>query len=258
MDFKVNKYYLESNQRIQSLDEFIKITEFVGNNLFNYIWFRGQSSITHNLCPTFLRLSNNKNKENSIIENFISRSKSIISGNINSLWDYYQIMQHYGCPTRLLDWTESSLVALYFAVKNSEDISSVWLLDPSILNLLSNNENGVYYVDKVFEEDDLALINTYLSSKLESIPKFPIALRPKWIDNRMMNQQSCFTMHGFNKSDFEELHIKFKTIFLCKINIAEKANKTILSELERLGINEYVLFPNLEGLSRFIKYAYFE
>jgi hypothetical protein len=51
-------------------------------------------------------------------------------------WEWYFLMQHSGAPTRLLDWTEGALIALYFAVRNKLDATdaAVWVLDPWSLN----------------------------------------------------------------------------------------------------------------------------
>ena len=47
-------------------------------------------------------------------------------------WDWYFVMQHYGAPTRLLDWTEGALHGLYFALRNNYgyDDAAVWVLNP--------------------------------------------------------------------------------------------------------------------------------
>ncbi len=63
-------------------------------------------------------------------------------------WEWYSLMQHYRAPTRLLDWTDSALVAFYFALTSYKPSSPanihpvVWALNPWTLNRWDKNQDG--------------------------------------------------------------------------------------------------------------------
>ena len=75
--------------------------------------------------------------ENEIRHEFKSRALQLIQGRLPAdEWEWYFLMQHYGVPTRLLDWTENPLIAIYFAVEGhkADRDAAVWALDPTWLN----------------------------------------------------------------------------------------------------------------------------
>lgn len=104
------------------------------------VWFRGVRKSNWELIPRVYRhldpTESVGEAEDDIQEDFIRRAPSLSSYQPSNAWEWYFLMQHYGAPTRLLDWTENALMGLYFAVKDNEGLhdAAVWALDPWWLN----------------------------------------------------------------------------------------------------------------------------
>src|SRR5260370_271273 len=107
-------------------------------------WFRGHPKIFESLLPAAYRApfySARPNIEFWAGQRFRLRARSFASRvpdwGDHLLW--LLLMQHYGVPTRLLDWTESILVALYFATDPNGEPGEVWCMNPSRLNWCSDH-----------------------------------------------------------------------------------------------------------------------
>src|SRR6266852_8142974 len=97
------------------------------------IWFRGQARKDWKLVPSLARKTIHLQAESALIKRFMQNATPHITTSLRDEWEWIFLMQHYRASTRLLDWSESPLAALYFAVSEKEHMGaagSVWCLDP--------------------------------------------------------------------------------------------------------------------------------
>lgn len=210
-------------------------------------FFRGQSDVKWRLLPKLSRLFK-KGKipdtwprlESFILGDFKKYAVINIDKEPKNKFEWMVLGQHYGLPTRLLDWTTNPLKALYFAVDEYSDKrdGALFAFSPtSSIPMLEDDEN----VDQF----------THM------MPIFP-----NMIDSRIVAQEACFTIfpHAPDFKQFqplEDTEIYDRDYFLMlKIMIPRDRKLTILGELDVLGVNRRTLFPDLSGLSDFISWKY--
>jgi len=215
-------------------------------------WYRGQGDIAWTLTPSALRFRtlNERSKALGLPADF----KRYAEGRIpnppapTEELKWVQLAQHYGLPTRLLDWTKHAGMALYFACcENIDHDGAVFVLDPIELNKKVDSKNP-----RVFDaNDDARLINSYfkLGGKRIGSGKKNIAINPVWNCDRIERQCGVFTLHGSRGFSLTNKEVrKLKCLRICG-----KQKKSMLADLERCGVNEMALFPELEHLCSYLK-----
>lgn len=271
---------LENYSAFKIIEEITKFTnKWKFSDSSGCPWYRGQdqeigpnpSVFRHkydefNLCTTF------RNRATAV--------KEVPETDRIDKWLF--LMQHYGAPSRLLDWTESPLLAIFFALdsytelcecKKGNQNPTVWAIHPFELNEASrirgfpntwsrrdvpngsgkpvNMNPGVEYFRLAFHprSEWNEMINL-------SIVKLPIAVHSNYLDMRILAQRSCFTIHGTEEKDFESLFEGTSLAsnnFLLKFVIPGNNCDSLLKELNSLGINKSSVFPDLEHLAKEMK-----
>jgi hypothetical protein len=150
------------------------------------IWFRGQSKASWPLKPKLYRLKDPD--ENEIRSGFKRRAVQLMSEPHlpENEKGWYFLMQHYGAPTRLLDWTDGALLALYFAIREltRPRSAAVWMLHPGSLNKLTFSDDG--YISGIalpeWKETDPWFPKTF---EEDLHPRFPLAVDPPHVARRV-------------------------------------------------------------------------
>jgi hypothetical protein len=165
-------------------------------------------------------------------------------------------MQHYGAPTRLLDWTESPLVSLYFAVRSSRGCfpAAVWILDAWWLNrMVIRKDEVIPPADTGTLPADRKRVAPWLPDRFKKgarLPRLPCAVYPTHTMRRISAQRSCFTIHGSAHDGFDEITHNRRRAKLVKIEIPAWEVRQVRDSLESYGIDETTIFPDLEALGR--------
>jgi len=212
------------------------------------IWWRGQSSDGYLLIPGVYRISRGIRTEQNLSLRFrqYGQTRYEKCPPQDDFCSWLFLAQHYGLPTRLLDWSESPLVSLFFAANANSDLNaSLYALHPREMNKIVNNDPTLVPVtsspaNELFQGafDD--------RFKLEKT----IAIMSNELDSRMLAQQSAFTLHG-NRVDLLKLS-ELKDV-IRTFNVPAASKEKIINELASLGIRRRTLFPDLDNLASDLK-----
>jgi hypothetical protein len=224
-------------------------------------WFRGHTSAAWGLSPKLYRYGSPKRGirivEDEIRQEFIMRAPSLTDRGPQNTWEWYFAMQHSGAPTRLLDWTEGVLIAAYFAVRDNqgEDDAAVWAIDPWWLNKRVVGEREVVPpgAEIGIARSDAERYTPWLPDRysVATLPGLPVAVYPTHTVRRISTQRSCFTIHGSDMSGLETLAQEANTR-LVKIILPQTEIPNIREELLISGVDEVTIFPDLDGLGRYL------
>ena len=209
-------------------------------------WWRGHEDVSWQLIPSLYRrgLADSESNLTGRFRTMAGTRYQQCPGP-DDLFGWLSLMQHYRLPTRLLDWSESPLVALFFALEGPTDDTdgAIWAMMPTRLNLnqIPGRENIL-----LPQASELRTLLTQAFGATTTDSR-TLAVEPNQSDLRHMMQQAVFTIHGGNIPTNE---LPGSEHFVARIRIPAASKGYFRQLLPLYGISRANLFPDLENLAK--------
>ena len=185
----------------------------------------------------------------------------IDQGSTDSIWHWLALGQHRGLPTRLLDWTYSPFVALHFATAHlaahergrrrlDDQLRRSQSIGPGRLKRMMTAEGS--------DTATVDMLGTFGSlrdfDRLSRTP-FVVFLEPPSLDPRITNQLALFSLMSSASATLDDWLAKHARLAR-RVILPASLKWEVRDKLDQANVNERVLFPGLDGLSRWLTRYY--
>lgn len=236
------------------------LNDFLENNTHGNHVFRGMRKEHYKLLPsiyrperrgwhvnngqTGIKLTYRQDDEEAIFRAFKLKAEQYLPNDVQNSWDILAIAQHCGLPTRLLDWTTSPLIALWFAAEF--DTAPPEEQDAAIL--------------KIVRLDDTLCMDSELYNNERIFDDFGSEIKfffPKHTIPRISNQRGLFSVHPRvsdpNNDYYESLMSRTYTF-----RIPGQFKPEIKRRLFKLGIDDSLTMGELDGICKTTNWQYYQ
>ena len=225
--------------------------------------FRGLACAEHSLSSSLLRLAgtaDTRTLELALLRNF-RKYAAAEARDADSIWDWLALGQHRGLPTRLLDWTYSPLVALHFATDRPEDFQrdgAVWCV-----NFVEANKRLPQRLRRIMSREGSQTVTAEMLSVFRELRDFDalarapflVFLEPPAVDRRILNQLALFSLMNSPTAQIGDW-LREHPDLVRRVVIPAELKWEIRDKLDQANVNERILFPDLDGLSRWLTRYY--
>ena len=255
---------LESHE-CHTIDAFLRrLRKWAENNNGSPLWYRGMAAHDRPLRPTLYRHGSATDfveLERQIGQWFQQRGIPFTSQSFEDSWHSLFYMQHYGFPTRLLDWSENPLIALYFAVRDpgiylnlGRASVDIWILSPVDWNRQALGKSDVGILDTKH-----SFARGYDSEGGDILQRFPSAIYGAHNSMRIAAQRGVFTVFGHDKTDMSEIYeteAGFSGPALRRISFPIRVIPRLLEGLATFGVTPSSVMQDLNHLAMEAKEIY--
>jgi hypothetical protein len=180
----------------------------------------------------------------------------------DTLWVLLSVAQHHGLPTRLLDWTVSPKVAVHFATFEEEHYDkdgAIWCIDvvqardllPRVLKAILEDEHAWLFSTEMLEF--VTSLDDF--DKLGKANAFVLFFEPPSLDARIVNQGAIMSVQPGAALALGEFLKNHPSLYR-RIIIPKELKWEVRDKLDQDNVTERMLFPGLDGLSRWLKRYY--
>jgi len=235
------------------------------NDMTTDVWFRGVPDNELELQPSAYW---KKADENSTFVSFKQIVPTMVDTKTFDSWDFYCLARHHGIPTRLLDWSEGLLKAIFFAFDkwDGKTTPCIWVLRPHLLNKNVIKDGSIFspnsHDDEVAGALKLWLPPIINGSKtvagVEWKNDHPIAIYPSRSNSRIGDQLGTFTVHGVNEEPLEKYISKLPDPddILIRINLIGFDVEGVKRQLWYMGLRQSTIYSDPDHLAKDVCYAY--
>jgi hypothetical protein len=229
--------------KINKLSEYMAYVEELPSE---FSLSRGQSN-NYPLLPSALRVDKAGNRKftKRVIRNFLEQFKINSYQYMENPWDikneveWMLYAQHYGIPTKLMDFTTSHVISLLFAVEkafqdDSESDAEVYFLNPAALNF------------KIKEQSTIINISSETEFSSEGHDG-PFVIQGRKLNSRVNAQKGLFVIF---QDDDDPLEVLLDKSILKKVVINGADKKSMLSSLYSMGISFTHIYPELTSVAK--------